>query len=548
MWLKSIYLKTLRDFRIPIAGWGVGLGLLMAVVLTAVPSLLATPETRASIVALGSTFAWIAEPIKIDTPGGYATWKYGITILVVVIWPILAATGMLRGEEERGSLDALLSLPRGRVRVALEKLAAMWTALLAMGLVVGVLTFAGGAKLTPGIGLGAPLLFGFNLALICSVFGGLGLLVSQFTRERRAAAGWTAGLLLIFIVVDMVHRVVPNTVWLSRLSPVYYYNASKPLVPGYGINLGAVLLMLALSIVLSGAAVWLFARRDVGGVVATPRFLHLPQADARPRRALLNGAWSLRSVYSRGIAMIAPSTAWWTLAIAGFAAWMVVVVQQTESLLSSLLQGSAAMRDFLKLGGSDAGTNASILSALFVFLPVLLMAFAVTQANRWSADEEDGRLELVLSTPQPRLQVLLGRFAALSTATVFIALVTLIATAAASAATGLRLDGGNLAAATLSMIPLGLLVAAIGYLFSGWLRAAVDTGFLSFLLVIWFFISFIGPGLSWPDGALRLSPFYYYGTPLLHGLQPASVLGVVAVAALALGLGAVRFMRKDIAV
>ena len=246
--------------------------------------------------------------------------------------------------------------------------------------------------------------------------------------------------------------------------------------------------------------------------------------------------------------MIAPSTAWWTLAIAGFAAWMVVVVQQTESLLNSLLQGSPAMRDFLKLGGSDAGTNASILSALFVFLPVLLMAFAVTQANRWTADEEDGRLELVLSTPQPRLQVLLGRFAALSTATVFIALVTLIATAAASAATGLRLDGGNLAAATLSMIPLGLLVAAIGYLFSGWLRAAVDTGLLSFLLVIWFFISFIGPGLSWPDGALRLSPFYYYGTPLLHGLQPASVLGVVAVAALALGLGAVRFMRKDIAV
>ena len=548
MWLKSIYLKTLRDFRIPIAGWGVGLGLLMAVVLTAVPSLLATPQTRASIVALGSTFAWIAEPIKIDTPGGYATWKYGITILVVVIWPILAATGMLRGEEERGSLDALLSLPRGRVRVALEKLAAMWTALLAMGLVVGVLTLAGGAKLTPGIGLGAALLFGFNLALICGVFGGLGLLVSQFTQERRAAAGWTAGLLLIFIVVDMVHRVVPNTVWLSRLSPVYYYNASKPLVPGYGINLGAVLLMLALSIVLSGAAVWLFARRDVGGVVAPPGFLHLPHSGARPGRVLLNGAWSLRSVYSRGIAMIAPSAAWWTLAIAGFAAWMVVVVQQTESLLSSLLQGSPAMRDFLKLGGSDAGTNASILSALFVFLPVLLMAFAVTQANRWSADEEDGRLELVLSTPQPRLQVLLGRFAALSTATVFIALVTLIATAAASAATGLRLDGGNLAAATLSMIPLGLLVAAIGYLFSGWLRAAVDTGLLSFLLVIWFFISFIGPGLSWPDGALRLSPFYYYGTPLLHGLQPASVLGVVAVAALALGLGAVRFMRKDIAV
>ena len=174
------------------------------------------------------------------------------------------------------------------------------------------------------------------------------------------------------------------------------------------------------------------------------------------------------------------------------------------------------------------------------------MAFAVTQANRWSADEEDGRLELVLSTPQPRLRVLLGRFAALTTATVIIGVLTLAGTAVASAATGLKLDWGNLAAATLSMIPLGLLVAAIGYLLSGWLRTAVDTGLLSFLLVIWFFISYIGPELNWPDATLRLPAFYYYGTPLLHGLPLGDTLGVLAVAIVALALASVRFVRKDI--
>jgi ABC-2 type transport system permease protein len=50
------------------------------------------------------------------------------------------------------------------------------------------------------------------------------------------------------------------------------------------------------------------------------------------------------------------------------------------------------------------------------------------------------------------------------------------------------------------------------------------------------------------DATLRLSPFEYYGTPLLHGLQLTSMLGVVAVAAMALGLGALRFVRKDIGV
>ncbi len=95
---------------------------------------------------------------------------------------------------------------------------------------------------------------------------------------------------------------------------------------------------------------------------------------------------------------------------------------------------------------------------------------------------------------------------------------TLALTALASAVSGLALDGGNLAAASLSIIPLGLLIAALGYLFAGWLRTAMDTGLLSFLLVIWFVITFIGPELNLPDAVLRLSAFYYYGTPLLNGL------------------------------
>jgi len=114
--------------------------------------------------------------------------------------------------------------------------------------------------------------------------------------------------------------------------------------------------------------------------------------------------------------------------------------------------------------------------------------------------------------------------------------------------TGVALDDSKLAAATLSMIPLGLLVGAIGYALSGWLRAAVETGLVSFLLVIWFVISFLGPGLHWPDATLRLSALYYYGTPLLNGVQIGDLLVIVAVAAAALALGALRFARKDISV
>jgi ABC-2 type transport system permease protein len=185
---------------------------------------------------------------------------------------------------------------------------------------------------------------------------------------------------------------------------------------------------------------------------------------------------------------------------------------------------------------------------MFVFVPLLLMAFAVTQVNRWAADEGEGRLDLVLATPQSRVSVVLGRFAALATATVAIALVTLAASTVAASASGLTLDSGNLAAAALGAIPVGLLVAAIGYAAAGWLRTAADTGLLSFILAIWFFLSFIGPELKLPEATLRLSVFYYYGTPLVHGLQVANMLGIVVVGVVVLALGVLRFARKDIAV
>jgi ABC-2 type transport system permease protein len=249
--------------------------------------------------------------------------------------------------------------------------------------------------------------------------------------------------------------------------------------------------------------------------------------------------------------MIATATFWWTLGFAAFAAWMVVAVHQIADKLNAVFSGgpnSLAVQVLQNIGGGTSGLNGLLLGAMFELMPVLLMAFAVTQVSRWSADEDEGRLEMVLAAPQSRATVLLGRFAALATATVVIGVVTLATAWVASSIGGVALDSRNLAEATLGMIPLGLLIAAIGYLAAGWLRSAADTGLISFLLAAWFFISFVGPDLKWPDATLRLSAFYYYGTPLLHGLKFGDMAVVVVVAAGALALAIMRFGRKDIAV
>ena len=547
MWFSSVYLKSVRDARIAILGWGVGMGLLVLFVFAAVPSVLATPASRASLVSLAGAFAWLAEPVRVDTPGGYATFKYGVTILALTVWPILTGARMLRREETRGSMDALLSLPRTRMRVAVEKVAAMWTALLGMGVLIAALTFAGGVIAKTDLTVGQASLFAFNIVLVGFLGGALAMLLAQFTRESGTAAGIAAAIFLVMVVVDMVHRVIPGTAWFSQVSPVFWYNVNKPLVPGQVFYPLPMLALLALALVLTALAIGLFLRRDIAGTVPLPAYLTLPER-APSARPSAWARWSVSSLYARGIATLAWPTFWWTLVIAGFGGWMVVIAIQVRKSLEELFQSSPLMMAVLRAGGGSAVNLTTILSSLFIFLPILLMAFAVTQANRWSADEEDGRLELVLATPQPRLTVLLSRFAALTTATVFIALASLAVIASVAASQGASLDGRNLVAATLSMVPLGLIVAALGYLLAGWLSAAVDTGLLSLVLVAWFFIDYVGPDLKMPSGLERLSAFYYYGTPLLNGLPVADTIGLVAAVVLVLGLASLRFVRKDIMV
>ena len=546
---RSIYLKTLRGYWVAILGWGIGMGLVMVELLAGVSALISTPQQRADLAAMAAQFAWNADAIKADTPGGYATWKLGTFIFIVCIWALLAATRTLRGEEERSQMDVLLSMPRSRVRVAVEKVAAIWTALLLMCLIIALVAFGAAAKWEPDITLADALLFGLNIALACAVIAGVGLVISQFTHERGPAAGATGALLVVFIVVDSFHRVIPNTDWISRLSPTYWYNMSKPLIPSYGTSFTGLALQFVVAALLSAIGVWLFVHRDVGDVIPLPGWLRRMQRATPPSRELPVRDWSLGSVYARSLGQIAMPTVWWTVGTAGFGGLLVALVNQMSGNFQKLAESSTFFTQLLQqLGGKGAAFNDSLLSFVFFFMPLIVMAFAVTEVSRWSNDEGDGRLEMVLATPQSRVVVILGRFAAIATSSVIISLITLGAILVVGALANVPLDAGNIVAASVELIPMTLFVAAIGYLGAGWLSNAVDAGLLSFLLAAWIFITFLGPELKLPEAALKASALYYYGTPVVDGFQTGNMLVILAVGVVALAVATLRFTRKDIAI
>jgi ABC-2 type transport system permease protein len=96
VWFRSVFLKTLRDYRVAILGWGIGMGLVVVSPMASVAALVTTPQAREQLISIAQTFTWNADAIAVDTIGGYATFKIGTFIFLIAIWPLLAGSRMLR--------------------------------------------------------------------------------------------------------------------------------------------------------------------------------------------------------------------------------------------------------------------------------------------------------------------------------------------------------------------------------------------------------------------------------------------------------------------
>jgi ABC-2 type transport system permease protein len=550
MWLRNIFLKTLADCRVAILGWGVAIGSIAPLIFAFVPALLSDSGARATVAALVQhpAIRLFGEPVDVLTPGGYATWRLTLILPLVGVWALLVTTRTLRGEEESGALDLLLSIPRSRLHVVLAKLGAIGAAILLIGGLIGLLAYAGGLVTAATLSPWAALLFGVNTALLAGVFGACALLVSQFVRERRSAAGITGALLGLSVLVVTAGRALPEREWIGRLSPLYYFERSKPLVTQ--VDLRAMLVLATLAIGIAAAGVLLFLQRDIGGQI---RIRAGAGPERRPRRlASFTGSRLLKSVFARSLGALAVPIASWGLGLAVYTAALTAILQQAQRNLLDLLDTVGRFNPMYAelvarvTGGSGAEMNARSLTAVFTVVAGLFMVFAITLASRWAADEDDGRFDLLLSTPLSRQQVMLSRFAALTIGLVIVAGVIFASTGLTAWAAGFALDRLRLAEAAIGMAPVGMVVAAMGYLLAGWLHSKSVTGILTGWLLTSFVVTLLGPLFQWPASAMQLSIVEQYGTPLVTGLEPVRVAGLFVVVVVVMTAATVRFATKDL--
>jgi ABC-2 type transport system permease protein len=546
--LRSVYTKTLREQRWTLLIWSLVLVVVMMVGYTSFKQI--DPSQVESLVQ-NPAFKFLNDPVEVGTPSGLVTFRYGFFFsLLLGIYAVLLGGRLLRAEETRGSLELILARPRGRRVVLLEKVAASVVILLILGVTYGVGAMLGEVLLDVPVTVAGGLLSGLNLSLLLFFYAMLTLALSHYTRSSGAAAGIGGALFGIFFILDGTGRIYPGIHWIRWFSPNYYYDLSKPLISNYGTNVWAMLFLLLLGLLLLVAALVLFERRDIGAVVPLPLLGGRVEraAEARTPEAEIEETardpW-LRTVFTRSLRATGPALGWWALGIFLYATYGAGITKSSGDQLRDAFQGSAELNKIL---GNDLLASNAGLIALFVFLLITIVAliYALVRANGWVSDQDNGRLDMLLSTPLPRWKVAAQSYGASLIAFVVLTLALAVGITLGAVATGLSLSLGSVFGASLALLPPMALVAGAVYALGARFRSNVVLSAVGGYLGVAYFFDLLWAYLGLPGWMHNLSIFSAYGTPIVDGINWLASLVMLGLAAIATVVGIYLFQTGDL--
>ncbi len=263
--LANVFLKTLRDRRRGFLFWSVGLALLAVMMVAFFPTIRDMPSISEYMEALPAELMALfgGDFADYTTPEGFLNNELFFMMypLILLVFTIGFASGAIAGEEERGTLDLLLSHPIRRWQLVVEKFAAMTVSLLGIAAVFWLALLVAGEVIDMGL---SPLRLAavcFAGALLAVMFGALALAVGCARGKKTLAIGITGAL---GFVTYIVNALAPMVYWLEpfqKFSPFYYYNSTDPL--SNGLDVGHAALLLGLALVFLAVALVTFQRRDL---------------------------------------------------------------------------------------------------------------------------------------------------------------------------------------------------------------------------------------------------------------------------------------------
>jgi ABC-2 type transport system permease protein len=262
MMLRNVFLKSLRDQRRGLVGWGIGLVLL--VLLEAV----LWPSVR-DMMNLEDLLANYPEPMRelfdleefSSGAGFFNVELYSLLLpILFLFYGIGRGARAVAGEEEAGTLDVLLLTRVSPVGLVLRQVAALAVGLLVLGTVLFAAVMVFSPVFGLGITAGDAATGSLSMVLLGIEFGWLALAVGAATGRRTFAVAVASALAVAAYVLYAAGALVEAVQPWQPLSPFQQALQGGPLgaglPPRYGwLALGAVFAVLA------GLPV--FHRRDI---------------------------------------------------------------------------------------------------------------------------------------------------------------------------------------------------------------------------------------------------------------------------------------------
>jgi polyether ionophore transport system permease protein len=537
----AMYLLALRLGRWGIAGFGAVAFLVTLLQASGFYKVAGRTEAERqafghSMSALAAQFTVIiAPPIRPDTVGGYVQWRaFGFLAILFAIWALASAGGAARGDEERGIVESILASGLSRPRMIAARVAAFATGSIVAALAAGagmlVGVASGGETFSAVTALEAAVMVAV-LAVSCY---SLTLLFAQLTSARNSTA--FAGVILLgLFLINSLSRTFDALARWRWLSPFHYYEQSSPLAPGGTLDVAATLLLLAIAVAAAVLAGFAFRYRDIGSPlisIPAPR----RRASYEMSRSPIWRVPVVRDLYERRASLLL-----WTAGVSALGAIFVVLTKTIVQPLLAIPELAPYFAIFV-----NGNIYASFLGYIwFGFAQLLMAGFAITQVARWSAEDSDGRLELVLGNPISRARVVVERLIVLTLGASIIAAVSGVAVGIEAHYQSIDLNSRSLAEASLLLVPFTLVFGAVGALLASRIpRATVGIlgafAFASYLTVQ------LGPIFKLPAWAQDLSAFKLFGQPLTSGVDQTGLVVMLAIVIAGLGASAMVMERRDI--
>lgn len=514
------------------AAWGAIFSLSVASTATGYNATFPSDRSRAKLVESFANNRGVAALLgpahDVGKVAGFTAWRTTVLLSMLgALWGLFAATRQLRGEEEAGRWEILLSGPTTRGAAAAHALAGLGAGWLALWGVTAAASVAVGRISDVGFSAPASVFLATTLCSSAAVFLLVGAVTSQLAATKRQANMLGALVVGVSYLLRMVADSTAGMRWARWASPIGWAEEMRPLTAS---RPAVLLLVLGAVVVLAVVTVRLAAARDLGASA-------LPSRDARePRTALLGTETGLTA------RLTIPTFAGWLVGLTICGLVFGLVAQSGADVLS----GSTTIEDAIARIGGRAGGAAAYLGITFLVAAVLVAVAAAGLVSAARTEEDEGHLDHLLVRPVSRARWFASRIAIASAAVLVVSIAVGVAAWAGAASQGTDVGFAKLLEAGVNIAPPALVVIGFGALAFG--VAPRWTSAVAYAVVTWSaLVELIGSIVTTNDLVLDTSVFHHTGPAPASPVDWGSIAALVVLAAAAAAVGLAAFRRRDLA-